>query len=845
MYTVLLKSLHKLPRLIRIAFLAALSYVVPVLAFAQEGGGGGGGAGEWLSSAAGWLTSPFALIIAKIMQWIFLVVNWLTGILGQIMNWTIEFFILNMSEKINQITAIDSLWQILRDLGNIVFIFLILYAAISTILDSNEYGIKKLLPRIIVVALLVNFSLFFTQLIIDISNVFAIQIYENVSVSGVGDGSSVNISNAIAGQLNLSTIMGDGATEWFGGGGENMKIAMFRAIGAGVVGILGFIFLAFSALITIRFFVLILLMIASPIAFVAFALPDNDFGETWMNYLVSQSFFAPAMMLMLYITLYLGKNMKESEAFSDGNISAAITEPSGNIDILIFYALMIGMLLASLIVARRMGAVGADKAVDYGKSAGGSVGGYVGGSVAGGAAWAGRTTAGRAGRKIADNERLKNAEKRGSWLAQQARRAGEATAGTSFDVRNTNAIGSDAGAGYREGGYDEAVQDQIDFREERKKSIEELSPEEKETVQYAKARVSQAEGVQEDIDEKISDVDSAINNRNELQNKAAKAIDNENYGVLKNVRKQQDKLVEETDGVDRLDDLEDLDGRKDYFEDLKKGVKEQKEEFEEMAEIGQNRGEEYVETMMEQQSALDGIYSAFGTDYTKTTTKTKGNRRMAVDNIENIDDQGRLRHISRMLNNSSGSSGSSGGGGASGGSGTPGSGSGGTGGPGGGSSPTGGGGGGTPSGGNAGASSGSSGSSRGSAGSGSNSAGSGSTSSSSSPSADSDLEQKLSGFPDTPKEFTNPLKQELAEVKRELQQMSSAGMSPEKFSDFLSTPQSKPHVREVDITGDISFQDRNNAGQFQTQQTKPSGELGERKVRDSSELEQLDGDNNN
>lgn len=670
MYTVLRRLLHKLSQSVRIALLAAIPYVIPVFAFAQEDGGSGGGGGgvdEWLSSAASWLTSPFTLIIAEIMQWIFLVVNWLTGILGQIMNWTIEFLILNMSEKINQITAIESLWAILRDLGNIVFIFLILYAAISTILNSNEHGVKELLPRIVVVALLVNFSLFFTQLIIDISNVFTIQIYENISVSGIGDGSSVNISNAIAGQLNLSTIMGDGVTEWFGGDWGNARVAMFRAIGAGVVGLLGFIFLAFSALITIRFFVLILLMIASPIAFIAFALPDTNFGETWMSYLISQSFFAPAMMLMLYITLYLGKNMKEGEAFSDGNLGKAITEPSGNIDILIFYALMIGMLLASLIVARRMGAAGADKVAEYGKSAGV----YVGGSAAGGAAYAGRITAGRAGRYIANRKDLKQAEAEGGikgYLAQQTRRAGEATAGSSFDLRNTSAVDGTSGAGYREGGFDEAVQDQKEFREERRRSIEELDQEEEEKVQYANLKVSQAESVQENIQDELDEIDSEIEERNRIENEMGKARRDGNAEKLNRLRNKRNQLINDSDYVNNVSELNNLESitedRRDTLKNRKEIAEQEKERFEKMKQIGEERGEKYVEAMMEQESTLDSAFSQVksktnsvtGRDvfdregYTSTTAKTKGNRTMAVDNIDNIDDSNRQRKLSNQLN---------------------------------------------------------------------------------------------------------------------------------------------------------------------------------------------------
>jgi len=710
MYAVFKGLLHKLIQPVRAVFLAVLPYLVPILACAQEnGGGGGGGIGEWLTSAASWLTSPFTLVIAQVMQWLFFLVNWITGILGQIMNWTIEFLILNMSEKINQITAIDSLWQILRDLGNIIFIFLILYAAISTILGSNEHSVRKLLPRIIVVALLVNFSLFVTQIVIDTSNVFALQIYENISVSGVGDGSSVNISNAIAGQLNLSTIMGDSATEWFSGDFENGRVAVLRAIGTAVVGILGFIFLAFAALITIRFFVLILVMIASPIAFIAFALPDVEFGETWMNYLISQSFFAPAMMLMLYLTLYLGKSMKSSGAFADGDISKAISEPSGNIDILIFYALMVGMLLASLIVARRIGAVGADKAI------GGTAAAY---------GWAGRQTIGRAGNAIRNNRYLKekatdkDASAVSRYLAQKTLKGGQKTADASFDVRNTgvaSAVDKEGGSldssfGQRDDGYKGIREEQREFLREQRKDLEEMTPAEKERAAKAKAKKKELEEEKEDAEENLSDVNSLENKKNSQLNNLAEAIDNDNVqkGVqalkqLKSIEEEAkekdeiDKLFKEDldqlakklrsengfnsnsiTGLQELSETSDMTKTKKQYKKTKKKHKKAKKKLDRIIKVGQERGERFQEILSEQQSNLDYIAKQINLDEAASrgeelanqvsnrlggddifldpdtirfTSRTQSFRDVAAEDIEKIDNIGDDNRRQRITDN--------------------------------------------------------------------------------------------------------------------------------------------------------------------------------------------------
>jgi hypothetical protein len=652
-----------LPEKLRKSLLSGLVLLftaLPHIASAQNGSGGGGE-----RSWASWLDIGYW--VSELAQIIFGLVSWVTGKLGEIMNWTIEFFILDMSTYINQIDAIDSLWQILRDLGNIVFIFLILYAAISLILGSDR-NVREILPRIIVVALLVNFSLFVAQFVIDTSNLFALQIYENISVSGIDDTSGVNLSNAIANQVNLSSVSGGGGLEAIQDSmNEDVRVTVLYLMSAVVVGILGFVFAAFAALVTIRFFVLILLMIGSPIAFIALALPEADLGENWFEWLIGQSFFAPAMMLMLYITLVLGKSMKESSLFSGSNLAEAISQPGGNIDILIFYALMVGMLIASLIVAKQMGAVGADKAVSTGKSIRDWGQAKVSGATAGTAAYLGRTSVGRGGRRLADNEYLKNVEKSGGvtgYLAQQTRRASEATAKSSFDVRNTDAVDGGGDFNRREGGFDEAIQDQEEFRQERKESLEDLSPEEEERVAKAKLKVQQADDVKEGIDDDLSDVNSAIQERNRLRNKLAEAQQNGNQALQNQLIDQWDQLIQDTDGVNNGSDLDNLEDRKQTLKGRKKAVKGQKKKFQKMADIGKQRGEEYVESMMEAESVMDATSTyikektnnitgqdVFENDqYTDNTVKTQGNRQFSVGEIDSIDDSNRQRRISRMLN---------------------------------------------------------------------------------------------------------------------------------------------------------------------------------------------------
>ena len=73
-------------------------------------------------------------------------------------------------------------WTLVRDLLNLVFIFILLFAAISTILQYGGFEIKKVLPSLIVVALLVNFSMMIAKMVIDASHIFAWEFYNQIDV---------------------------------------------------------------------------------------------------------------------------------------------------------------------------------------------------------------------------------------------------------------------------------------------------------------------------------------------------------------------------------------------------------------------------------------------------------------------------------------------------------------------------------------------------------------------------------------------------------------------------------------------------------------------------------------
>src|SRR3989338_3172055 len=130
-------------------------------------------------------------------------VKWLSGITvklaGLIFNMSLGLALDNENYSSSKIKAIDDGWTFSRDVVNIFFIFILLFIAIATILGIESYGAKSLLARLIIIALLVNFSLLATRGIIYISNSLAVQIYN----SQVNIGDTAGTAGALSGFLNL------------------------------------------------------------------------------------------------------------------------------------------------------------------------------------------------------------------------------------------------------------------------------------------------------------------------------------------------------------------------------------------------------------------------------------------------------------------------------------------------------------------------------------------------------------------------------------------------------------------------------------------------------------------
>jgi hypothetical protein len=74
-------------------------------------------------------------------------------------------------------------WVVVRDVSNMAFVIILLVIAFATILGSEAYEWKKLLPKMIMAAVLINFSRTICGVLIDASQVVIITFLNAISAT--------------------------------------------------------------------------------------------------------------------------------------------------------------------------------------------------------------------------------------------------------------------------------------------------------------------------------------------------------------------------------------------------------------------------------------------------------------------------------------------------------------------------------------------------------------------------------------------------------------------------------------------------------------------------------------
>lgn len=203
--------------------------------------------------------------------------------------------------------AVLTLWRMMVGIANILMViaFMVIIFSQATSVGLSAYGIKKMLPRIIAAAILINLSFWICALMVDITNIIG------ASIPGIINSASADIGKGTSLDLATAPTFGTAVIQL-------TLLAIVPTLGAAALGALAFVLpvlisgflsiLAIFVVLALRHVITILLIIISPLAFAAMILPNTEgLFKKWLKALYISLALYPIIMLLAYGSMLVSR----------------------------------------------------------------------------------------------------------------------------------------------------------------------------------------------------------------------------------------------------------------------------------------------------------------------------------------------------------------------------------------------------------------------------------------------------------------------------------------------------------------------------------------------------------
>ncbi|MFA6995315.1 MAG: hypothetical protein WC249_02800 [Patescibacteria group bacterium] len=243
-------------------------------------------------------------------------------------------------------------WVIVRDICNMFFVVILMIIAFGTILHLENYNYKKWLPKLILMAILINFSKTICGLLIDVAQVVMLTF-----VNAFKDVGGANLTD----MLGITTIV------------QMSNSAAGTAVGAYVLGIIYLlvaivVIITMTAMLAIRMVMIWIYVVLSPAAYLLAAFPGGQkYASQWWTEFTKNLIVGPVLAFFLWLSLasLSGANPQKfdtSAATTNGNADLAKIQDSSSVgsvggtpSALIKFIVGIGMLVGGLKISSEIG----------------------------------------------------------------------------------------------------------------------------------------------------------------------------------------------------------------------------------------------------------------------------------------------------------------------------------------------------------------------------------------------------------------------------------------------------------------------------------------------------------
>ncbi len=258
-------------------------------------------------------------------------------------------------------------WVVMRDIANMFFILVLLLIAFATILRVESYNYKRLLPKVLLLAILVNFSRSLCGIAIDLSQIVTLTFYNGFKDTGPGN--FINVTG-LPNWLDFAkaetyTANPSDPPTITGVIGSYFAAIVYAAIMLVVLVIITLVF-------TFRIIMLWLLTILSPMFFILMAFPaGQSYAKQWSSQFAKYLIVGPVITFFVWLSLAVFGTIDASTDFAgtsaDKNPATTTTasvQPAvgpanaGTTGQMVRFIIAIGLLVGGLSMTSQLGVAG-------------------------------------------------------------------------------------------------------------------------------------------------------------------------------------------------------------------------------------------------------------------------------------------------------------------------------------------------------------------------------------------------------------------------------------------------------------------------------------------------------
>lgn len=183
-------------------------------------------------------------------------------------------------------------WELVRNVANVLMVVFLMVIIVSQLTGKgiDNYGVKKMLPRLITMAIIINLSFYICELAIDLSNIAGVGLRDmfggfGAQINGISGNGENHIMDGVMGLFASASTAG-GAAVGAGTAAFTLGVGGVAAIAIGAAVLVIVVIIALLVLwlmLGAREVIIIFCVIISPLAFACFILPNtqNLFKKWW------------------------------------------------------------------------------------------------------------------------------------------------------------------------------------------------------------------------------------------------------------------------------------------------------------------------------------------------------------------------------------------------------------------------------------------------------------------------------------------------------------------------------------------------------------------------------------